>query len=137
MAVPWGLDAGAPSGVACVGHERCLDAESGARRRRAAAPQAADGILRELTFHRARAERSGALARWYVQLHRGVVRHRRRGRPLHAERGHAQQCPRTQLGEQHDVCVTILLGRSDARHTFVRGSRQTASFLLVLQSRAT
>ena len=60
---PWGLDAGAPSGVACVGHERCLHAESGARRRRAAAPEVPDGILRELTFHRARAERSDALAR--------------------------------------------------------------------------
>ena len=41
---PWSLDTGAPSGVACVGHERCLNTESGARRRRAAAPEAADGI---------------------------------------------------------------------------------------------
>ena len=31
-----------------------------------------DGILRELPFH-ARAGRSGTLARWYVQLHRGVI----------------------------------------------------------------
>ena len=44
------------------------------------------------------------VTRLHVQLHRGVVHHRRRERPLHAEPGHVQQCPRAQLGEQNDVC---------------------------------
>ena len=60
MAVSLGPRRWCPNGFACVRHKRCLNAESGARRRRAAAPEAADGILRELPFHRARAEQSGA-----------------------------------------------------------------------------
>ena len=110
---PWSLDAGAPSGVACAPHERCLDAESGAGRRGAAAPDPSDGILRELSFHRARAERSGALARWYVQLHRGVTD----GEGDRSTLNLATFSNTLELSwENQMMFITILLGRSGAPH---------------------